>query len=142
MKRAASKSSGFSAEEKAAMREAVRERAKKGGDGEADLLEKVAKMPPADRAMATRLHAIMKKHAPHLQPKTWYGMPAYANGEKIICYFQNASKFKARYGTLGFSDKAMLDDGAMWPVAYALMKLGPAEEAKIVALVKKASAAS
>lgn len=140
MKKAAPKSTsnGFSAEEKAAMKEAVRERAQKGGTTEADLLAKVAKMPPADRAMATRLHAIMKKHAPHLQPKTWYGMPAYASGEKIICYFQNAARFKARYGMLGFSDKAALDDGAMWPVAFALMKLGPAEEARIVALVKKA----
>jgi uncharacterized protein YdhG (YjbR/CyaY superfamily) len=140
MKKTAAKSKGFSAEEKAAMKEYARERAKKGGTGEEDLLAKVAAMPPADRAMATRLHAIMKKHAPHLQPKTWYGMPAYADGEKVICYFQNASKFKARYGMLGFSDKAMLDDGDMWPVAFALMKLGPAEEAKIVALVKKASA--
>ncbi len=107
-------------------------------DGESDVLAKIAEMPAADRAIAKRLHAIVKATAPDLAPRTWYGMPAYAKDDKVVCFFQAASKFKSRYATLGFSDKANLDDGAMWPAAFALKKLTPAEEKRIVALVKKA----
>jgi uncharacterized protein YdhG (YjbR/CyaY superfamily) len=128
---------GFTAEEKAAMREAARER-KGSGDGEADLLAKVAAMAPSDKAMAQRLHAIMKANAPELASRTWYGMPAYAKDGNVVCFFQDAKKFKSRYATLGFSDKAMLDEGAMWPTSYALKSLGPTEEARILELVKKA----
>jgi|SRR5579859_1206892 len=130
---------GFSEEEKAAMREAVRER-KLGAkaDGESAVLAKIAEMPPSDRAVAKRLHAVIKAHAPELSPKTWYGMPAYAKGDKIVCFFQGAYKFKARYATLGFSDAAHLDDGDMWPNSYALTKLTDADEARVVALLKKA----
>ncbi len=106
--------------------------------GEKDLLAAIAKMSEPDRSMATELHAIITKHAPELWPKTWYGMPAYARDEKVVCFFQNAGKFKARYSTLGFNDPAKLDDGNMWPTAFALMNLTSAEEAKIIALVKKA----
>jgi uncharacterized protein YdhG (YjbR/CyaY superfamily) len=127
---------GFTKEEKAAMRERVREA--KSESGEAEVLAKIAEMPKADRVMAKRLHALVKDTAPELTPRTWYGMPAYAKDGKVVCFFQNASKFKARYATLGFSDKANLDAGAMWPTTFALAKLTAAEEKKIRALVKKA----
>ena len=107
-------------------------------DGEGEVLAKIAEMPPADRALAERVHAIVKASAPELSPKTWYGMPAYAKDGKVVCFFQSAHKFKARYATLGFNDRANLDDGAMWPTAFALTKLTAAEEKKIGALVKKA----
>jgi uncharacterized protein YdhG (YjbR/CyaY superfamily) len=139
--------SGFTAEERAAAKERAQElkiAARRGGrasraDGESDVLAKIAEMSAADRAIAKRLHVIVKATAPDLVPRTWYGMPAYARDDKVVCFFQAASKFKSRYATLGFSDKANLDDGAMWPVAFALKKLTPVEEKKIVALVKKAS---
>jgi len=134
-----SKSKGFTAEERAAMKERAREL--KSEAGESDLLAKIAEMPEPDRGMATRLHAIIRATAPTLSPKTWYGMPAYARGDDVICYFQAAAKFKARYATLGFSDKTRLDDGAMWPVAFALKALTAAEEARIVALMKQAALA-
>jgi uncharacterized protein YdhG (YjbR/CyaY superfamily) len=128
---------GLTAEERAALRETVRER--KGPNDESALLAAIAKMPPADRAVAKRVHELIKAAAPGLAPKTWYGMPAYANTEgKVICFFQDAAKFKARYATLGFSDTAALDDGAMWPTSFALKTLGPAEEKRIRDLVKRA----
>jgi uncharacterized protein YdhG (YjbR/CyaY superfamily) len=133
---------GFSAEEKAAMKERARElKAERSkADGEADLLAKVAAMHASDRAMATRLHAIVKAAAPGLLPKTWYGMPAYANaGGKIVCFFKDAKKFGDRYATFGFNDAAKLDDGAMWPTSFALMELTADAEKKIAALVKKAA---
>ena len=135
-----SASQGFSADEKAAMRERARELKAEAAkaDGETELLAAIAKMQEPDRAMAKKLHALIKAAAPVLAPKTWYGMPAYAKDGNIICYFQNAGKFKVRYQTLGFSDKAKIDDGAMWPIQYALSKLTATEEAKITALVKKA----
>jgi len=138
------KTNGFTDEERAAMRERARElkaeaRSKKDrAAGEADVLAKIAEMPKADRAMAKRLHAIVKKNAPDLAPRTWYGMPAYAKDGKVVCFFQSAEKFKSRYATLGFSDRANLDEGAMWPTSFALKKLTASEEAKIVALVKSA----
>lgn len=135
-------SAGFTAAEKAAMKERARElKAEKAkSDGEAELLAKVAAMREPDRAMATRLHGIVKSVAPGLMPKTWYGMPAYADKDgKIICFFKDAGKFGDRYATFGFNDKANLDDGAMWPTSYALTDLGDAEEKKIRALVKKAT---
>ena len=110
----------------------------KKADGESDVLAKIAEMPKPDRAMAERLHAIIKASAPALSPRTWYGMPAYAKDGKVVCFFQSAQKFKTRYATLGFSDKANLDDGALWPTAFALKGLTAAEEARIGALVKKA----
>jgi uncharacterized protein YdhG (YjbR/CyaY superfamily) len=128
---------GFTAEERAAMREAARER-KSSGDGEADLLAKVAAMAPSDKAMAQRLHAIMKANAPELASRTWYGMPAYAKDGNVVCFFQDAKKFKSRYATLGFSDKAVLDEGHMWPTSFALKRLGATEEARIITLLKKA----
>jgi uncharacterized protein YdhG (YjbR/CyaY superfamily) len=138
--------SGLTAEEKAAMRERVRElkaeeRWKKDkAAGEEDVLAKIAEMPKSDRAMAKRLHALVKESAPDLMPRTWYGMPAYANEDgKVVCYFQSAAKFKARYATFGFNDSANLDKGAMWPIAFALTELTAAEEKKIGALVKKAA---
>jgi uncharacterized protein YdhG (YjbR/CyaY superfamily) len=134
------KSTGFTAEERAAMRERAQElkaQARKE-DGEKAVLKKIAEMPEPDRSMATRLHAIITASAPALLPKTWYGMPAYAKDDKIVCFFQSADKFKARYATFGFSDEASLDKGAMWPTSFALKDLTAAEEAKIVALVKKA----
>ncbi len=140
----ASKSTGFTAAEQAAMKERARElklEAKAGklrADGEAELLAKVAEMPVAERVMAERLHAIVTATAPTLLPKTWYGMPAYARDGKVVLFFQGASKFGARYSTLGFNDSAALDDGAMWPTAYALTTLSPEVEKKITALVKKA----
>ena len=133
------KSKGFTDEERDAMKERAHEL--KSEDGESDLLAKIAAMPEPDRAMATRLHAIVTASAPALTPKTWYGMPAYARDGDVVCYFQAAAKFKARYATFGFSDKANLDEGAMWPVAFALKELSKAEEARIAALVKRAALA-
>jgi uncharacterized protein YdhG (YjbR/CyaY superfamily) len=136
-----SKTKGFTDEERTAMRERAKElKAAKGkADGERDVLAKIAEMPTSDRAMAERLHAIVKDTAPDLSPRTWYGMPAYADGDgKVVCFFQSAQKFKSRYATLGFSDKANLDQGAMWPTSFALKELTAAEEKKIAALVKKA----
>ena len=132
---------GFSDEEKAAAKERVRElkAAASREEGERDLLQKIAEMSEHDRAMAERLHAIVTANAPDLAPKTWYGQPAYADKDgKIICFFQPASKFKTRYATFGFNDSARLDEGSMWPVAFALQELTAADEAKITALVKKA----
>jgi uncharacterized protein YdhG (YjbR/CyaY superfamily) len=134
------KSTGFTAEERAAMRERAQElkaEARKA-DGESALLAKVAEMPKADRVLAERIHAIVKATAPDLSPKTWYGMPAYARDGKVVCFFQSADKFSSRYATFGFSDEANLDKGAMWPTSFALKKLTAADEAKIAALVKKA----
>jgi len=139
-------SKGFTDEERAAMRERAQElkaEARRGprsdkADGESAVLAKIAEMQGPDRAMATRLHAIIKANAPALSPKTWYGMPAYAKDGKVVCFFQSAGKFKSRYATLGFSDDANLDDGDMWPTAFALKELTAAEEARIGALVKKA----
>lgn len=130
----------FSDEERAAMKERAKEEkaATTRAEGERDVLAKIAEMTAHDRAMAERLHAIITEHAPTLSPKTWYGMPAYAIDGQIVCFFQPAEKFKTRYATFGFSDKANLDDGDMWPNAYALRELTAADEAKIVALVKKA----
>jgi uncharacterized protein YdhG (YjbR/CyaY superfamily) len=132
--------SGFSNEEKAAARERVRELKAEAAraDGETELLAAIAKMPEPDRAMAKKVHALIKAAAPGLAPKTWYGMPAYAKDGNVICFFKNAGKFNARYHNLGFSDKANLDDGGMWPSEYALMKLTAADEARIGELVKKA----
>ena len=134
------KSKGFSAAEKAAMKERAKELKAEAAkaDGEKALLEKVAEMKGTDRAMATRLHAIITAAAPALSPKTWYGMPAYAKDGKIVCFFQDAAKFSSRYATFGFSDEANIDQGAMWPTSWALKELTAAEEKKIVALVKKA----
>jgi hypothetical protein len=140
------KSTGFTDEERAAMKERVQElkaAARRGpradkADGESAVLAKIAEMPAPDRAMGKRLHAIIKASAPALSPRLWYGMPAYAKDGKVVCFFQSAQKFKTRYATLGFSDKAKLDEGAMWPVAFALTKLTAADEARIGALVKKA----
>jgi uncharacterized protein YdhG (YjbR/CyaY superfamily) len=133
-------STGFTAEERAAIRERAKEQkaAAEKADGEANALAAIAAMTAPDRAMAERLHAIIPASAPDLSPTTWYGMPAYTKGGKIICFFQPAAKFKTRYATLGFNDSAHLDDGALWPVAFALKELTAAEEAKIAALVKKA----
>ena len=137
---------GFTDEERAAMKERAQElkaearrgpRAKKA-DGGDDVLAKIAEMPEPDRAMAKRLHAIVKANAPVLSPRTWYGMPAYAKDGNVVCFFQSAHKFKARYATFGFSDKANLDEGTVWPVAFALKELTAVEEARIAALVKKA----
>jgi len=130
---------GFTDEERAAMKERVHElRANKKTDGESDVLAKIAEMPKPDRAMAERLHAVIKASAPALLPRTWYGMPAYAKDGDVICFFQSAHKFKTRYATFGFSDKANLDEGTLWPVAFALKELTAAAEARIGALVKKA----
>jgi uncharacterized protein YdhG (YjbR/CyaY superfamily) len=137
-------STGFTAEEKAAMKERARElkaearRGKNRADGERELLAKVAEMPEPDRALAERIHAIVTAAAPELEPKTWYGMPAYARDGKVVCFFQAASKFGARYGTFGFNDTANLDDGAMWPTSFALTKLTRSGEAQLRALVKQA----
>ena len=143
------KSEGFTDEERAAMKERARElkaearrgpRAKKDkADGESDVLAKIAAMPEPDRAMGKRLHAVITASAPTLSPRLWYGMPAYAKDGKVVCFFQSAQKFKSRYATFGFSDKANLDEVAMWPVAFALKELTANEEARIVALVKKAA---
>jgi uncharacterized protein YdhG (YjbR/CyaY superfamily) len=133
---------GFTDEERAAMRERakelrVRPRAGKG-DGELDVRAKIAEMPASDRVMAERLHDIIKVNAPALSPKTWYGMPAYAKDDQVVCFFRSAQKFKTRYATLGFSDEAHLDEGNMWPTDFALKELTATEEARIVQLVKKA----
>jgi uncharacterized protein YdhG (YjbR/CyaY superfamily) len=138
------KSGGFTDEERAAMKERAKEskaeaRANKSkAEGESDVLTKIAEMPEPERALAKRLHEIIKASAPALSPKTWYGMPAYAKDGKIVCFFQSAQKFNTRYATLGFSDTANLDEGDMWPTAFALKELTTTEEARIVALVKKA----
>src|SRR5437588_10915023 len=137
---------GFTDEERAAMKERIQElkaEARRGpradqADGESDVLAKIAEMPEPDRTMAKRLHTIIKTIAPALEPKTWYGMPAYAKDGKVVCFFQSGQKFKSRYATFGFSDKAKLDEGAMWPTSFALKELTAAEEARIGALVKKA----
>jgi uncharacterized protein YdhG (YjbR/CyaY superfamily) len=131
---------GFTAEERAAMKERAKELKAEAAkaDGEKALLEKVAEMKGTDRDLATRLHALITAAAPVLTPKTWYGMPAYANDGKIVCFFQSAAKFNSRYATFGFSDEANIDQGAMWPTSWALKELTAAEEKKIVALVKKA----
>jgi uncharacterized protein YdhG (YjbR/CyaY superfamily) len=136
------KSEGFTAEERAAMRERAKEQKaeEQKADGERAVLAKIAEMPETDRAMAKRLHEIVKASAPELSPKTWYGMPAYANKDgKVVCFFQSAEKFNARYATFGFSDKANLDEGAMWPTSFALKELTAAAEARIGALVKRAA---
>jgi uncharacterized protein YdhG (YjbR/CyaY superfamily) len=142
------KSSGFTAEERAAMKERVQELkaeasrtkrgAKKKGDEESEVLAKIAAMPDHDRALAERVHELVKANAPDLSPRTWYGMPAYAKDGKVICFFRDARKFKTRYATLGFSDKANLDEGEMWPTDFALKELTPEIEARISALVKQA----
>ena len=132
---------GFTDEERAAMKEHLQElKADRVGktDGESAVLAKIAALPQPDRAMAERLHAIIKANGPALSPKTWYGMPAYAKDGNVVCFFQSAQKFKTRYATLGFSDKTKLDEGHMWPTAFALKEMTAAEEAKIGALVKKA----
>ena len=134
---------GFTAEERAAMKERAQElkaeaRRANEADAEAAVLAKIAEMPEPDRSMGERLHTIIKASAPVLSPKLWYGMPAYAKDGKVVCFFQSADKFKARYATLGFNDEATLDDGAMWPTSFALKELSPAEEKKITDLVKKA----
>src|SRR5215211_3720593 len=140
----AKKSEGFTDEERAAMKERAQERKaearanKKKAEGESDVLAKIAEMQEPDRAMAERLHEIVKASAPALLPKTWYGMPAYAKGGKVVCFFQSAQKFNSRYATLGFSDEAKLDEGAMWPTSFALKELSATEEAMISALVKRA----
>ena len=133
-------SKGFTAEERAAMKERAQELKAEArrADGESAVLAKIAEMAEPDRAMAERLHAIIKASAPALSPKTWYGMPAYAKDGKVVCYFQSAEKFNSRYATFGFNDTANLDKGVMWPTSFALKKLTAAEEAKIGALVKKA----
>ncbi len=133
-------SKGFSDDERAAMRERARElkAQARNADGESAVLAKIAEMPGPDRAMAERLHAIVKASAPVLSSKTWYGMPAYAKDGKVVCFFQSGAKFKSRYATLGFSDEANLDEGAMWPTSFTLKELTAAEEARIGALVKKA----
>jgi uncharacterized protein YdhG (YjbR/CyaY superfamily) len=134
----AKKPKGFSAEERAAMRERAREVKAGGAQGETDVLEKIAEMAGPDRAMAERIHALVKASAPDLAPRTYYGMPAYAKGGKVVCFFQPAQKFKSRYATFGFNDTANLDDGVMWPTSYALKEMTATEEKKIAALVRKA----
>jgi uncharacterized protein YdhG (YjbR/CyaY superfamily) len=146
-RRTSDQARGFTADERAAMQERAREvraaarrgRRASAADGEADLLAKIAEMPAGDRAMAERLHAIVRASAPDLAPRTWYGMPAYAKDGEVVCFFQSADKFKSRYAMLGFSDKARLDEGAMWPTYFALKELSAAEEARIAALLKRAT---
>ena len=140
-KRTSANADTFSADEKAAMREAAAERRKaKAGstDGTADVLAKIAEMPDDERALGEKLHALIMKTVPDMQPRTWYGMPAYYHDNEQICFFQPAAKFQARYLTLGFSDKAQLDDGNMWPTSYAITKLTSADETKVRALIKHA----
>jgi uncharacterized protein YdhG (YjbR/CyaY superfamily) len=139
-KAAAKPRSGFTDEERAAMKERVKELKAEGqrADGEKDVLAKIAEMPESDRIMAERVHAIMKASAPGLTPRTWYGMPAYAKDGNVLCFFRSAQKFNTRYATLGFSDKANLDEGNVWPTDFALKKLTRADEARIAALVKRA----
>jgi uncharacterized protein YdhG (YjbR/CyaY superfamily) len=142
--KSAAQGATFTAEERAAMKERARElaaEARAGRDraaGESELLARVAEMPPAERALATRLHELVGATAPQLAPKTWYGMPAWARDGKVVCFFQGASKFKSRYSTLGFSDEARLDDGALWPTAFALVSMSAAEERRIVELLRRA----
>jgi uncharacterized protein YdhG (YjbR/CyaY superfamily) len=136
--KAKEKPAKFTDEELGAMKQRVKELKADKADGESDVLAKIAEMPEPDRAMAKRLHAIIKASAPALTPRTWYGMPAYAKDGKVLCFFQNSQKFKTRYATFGFNDVAKLDEGNMWPVAFALKGLTAAEEARIVALMKKA----
>jgi uncharacterized protein YdhG (YjbR/CyaY superfamily) len=137
-------SSGFTAEERAAMKERAKElkaearASKEKADGESAVLEKLAEMPEPDRSMGQRLHEIITASAPDLTPRTWYGMPAYTKDGKVVCFFQNAAKFSTRYSTLGFNDTANIDEGSMWPTAYALTELNAENEAKITALIKKA----
>ena len=146
-KSAMSTAARFTDEERAAMKERAQElksAARRGpragkADGESDVLAKIAEMPKPDHAMAERLHAVIKASAPALSPRTWYGMPAYAKDGNVVCFFQSAQKFKTRYATFGFSDKANLDEGAMWPTAFALTELTAADEARIGALVKRAA---
>lgn len=136
---------GFTEDERAAMKERAQELKKSSrskatkADGEADVLEKIAEMPPADQALAERIHAIVKEYAPDLAPKTWYGMPAYAKDGKVVCFFKSADKFKSRYATLGFEETAALDDGTMWATSFALKELDEASDALIVDLIKKAA---
>jgi uncharacterized protein YdhG (YjbR/CyaY superfamily) len=143
-KRKSTDTNSFSEDEKAAMKERARElkaESKSRGareEGERDLLAKIAEMPPADRSMAERIHAVITANAPDLAPKTWYGMPAYARNGKVVCFFKAAAKFDSRYATFGFEEEARVDDGEMWPTSWALTKLTPAGEAAIAALVKKA----
>ena len=130
---------GFSEDERAAMKERIQELKSEKADGERAVLAKIAALPQPDRDMGERLHAIIKASAPNLSPRTWYGMPAYAKGGEVICFFQSAQKFKTRYATLGFSDKARLDDGQMWATAFAIRELSAAEETRISELVKRAT---
>jgi uncharacterized protein YdhG (YjbR/CyaY superfamily) len=139
-KKGTRKPRGFTDEERAAMKERAQELKADGADGESAVLAKIAEMDGPDRAMATRLHAIVKASAPALSPRTWYGMPAYAKDGKVVCFFQSAQKFKSRYATFGFSDAAKLDAGAMWPTSFALKEVTSDAEARIAALVKKAIA--
>jgi uncharacterized protein YdhG (YjbR/CyaY superfamily) len=136
--KSAVKSTGFTDEERDAMKERARELRAGKEDGESEVLAKLAALPQPERALGERLHAIIKASAPDLAPKTWYGMPAYAKDDKVVCFFQSAQKFKTRYATLGFSDKAKLDEGPMWPTVFALKELTAEVEARIVALVRKA----
>jgi uncharacterized protein YdhG (YjbR/CyaY superfamily) len=131
----------FTAEERAAMRERAAEQkaARRGAEAEADVVAKIDELPEPDRTLAHRIHALVKATAPELAPRLWYGMPAYAKGGKVVCFFQAAQKFKTRYGTLGFSDTAQLDDGTMWPTAYALTELTAEDEQRIAALVRRAA---
>ena len=140
-KKTTKKSDGFTAAEKAAMKERARElkAAEAEADGEKAVLEKIAEMPDSDRVMAERIHEIIRATAPSLVPRTWYGMPAYTKDGKVVCFFQDAAKFKARYATFGFNEAANLDDGPMWPTSYALKELTPDAEARIIALVKQAT---
>jgi hypothetical protein len=138
MQKSAKKSKAFTDEERAAMKERAKELKSDKTDGESAVLAKIAEMQEPDRGMGQRLHALIKTSAPSLSPRLWYGMPAYAKDGKVLCFFQSAQKFKTRYATLGFSDTANLDDGAIWPVAFALKDLTATEEKKIAALVKKA----
>jgi uncharacterized protein YdhG (YjbR/CyaY superfamily) len=137
-KKSAVKSTGFTDEERDAMKERARELRAGKEDGESEVLAKLAALPQPERALGERVHAIIKASAPDLAPKTWYGMPAYAKDDKVVCFFQSAQKFKTRYATLGFSDKAKLDEGPMWPTAFALKELTAEVEARIAALVRKA----
>jgi uncharacterized protein YdhG (YjbR/CyaY superfamily) len=136
--KSAVKSTGFTDEERDAMKERARELRAGKEDGESEVLAKLAALPQPERALGERVHAIIKASAPDLAPKTWYGMPAYAKDDKVVCFFQSAQKFKTRYATLGFSDKAKLDEGPMWPTAFALKELTAEVEARIAALVRKA----
>jgi uncharacterized protein YdhG (YjbR/CyaY superfamily) len=139
-RRAGTKGAGFSAEERAAMRERARElkAAKAGADGEAQVLAKIAAMPEPERVMAERLHAVIRAAGPSLAPRTWYGMPAYSHDGQVLCFFQSAAQFKARYMTLGFSDEARLDEGPLWATSFALVELTPEVEARISELVRRA----